>query len=283
MIPASRAALKGSFGAGSPSFRPLFAFLLAISFRLSYAFHEQDEGAGKAAETISPRGVAMDRETTERDRRGALVLRERAQPGRSPRAERVDSARRCAPALLAARTEDQHEAARLIAGFGPFLLGGGRLYCLDGGNVFNPYRLAAWVRRRGVDPATALERVQVSRAYTCHQLLGAVEAMLPKLLEHEPPPPVLLLGVDRLFLDEDLALWERRWLFGRIIEEAERLGRRGLPMVVTLTSLEGTPWARWVTGKARILSGPGGELSRLPSRLVAKAAVPHSELKGKSD
>ena len=147
------------------------------------------------------------------------------------------------PPILAV-TAPASKTGRVIAALGPLLLQGRALYCLDGGNVFDPYRLALWMRAQGFDPAPALERIFVSRAYTCHQLVGAVEAMLSPLVEQEPTPVVALLGVDKLFHDEDLPLHERRYLFDRIVACAGDLGRRGLPFLITLTPVKANPWAR---------------------------------------
>ncbi|GEM_PF-3108316 len=135
---------------------------------------------------------------------------------------------------------------RLIAAFAPWLAAGRELYCLDGANCFNPYRLTALLRRHGLDPQPLLARLWISRAYTCHQLLGGVETLLGPLAERPAPPAAAILGVDRLFLDEDLPLWERRYLFDRILTEAEALRRRGLPLLVTHVSEpdRSNPWLR---------------------------------------
>lgn len=176
--------------------------------------------------------------------------------------DRGNGARNPHPPIIALVLPD-HQTGRVISAFAPFLLRGRRLYCLDGGNVFNPYRLAVWARREGLDPQLLLERVFISRAYTCHQLLGAAETMLAPLIDGPEPPLVAFLGVDRLFHDEDLPQWERRYLFERLLDCTDRLHARGLPILITVTDAEPNPWARRLSRVALILPDVGRALGRI--------------------
>ncbi len=165
--------------------------------------------------------------------------------------------------VLALRMPDA-QTSRLLAALGPFLLGGGRVFCLDGGNLFNPYRLADWLRRSGTDPTPILEnRLFVSRAFTCHQLAGATEMLLSPLVEQPEPPLTLLLGIEKLFLDEDIPLFERRHLFDRILSEARRLQKRGLPILVTCGENAGPPWLDALRRSAFVLPDLSSALARI--------------------
>lgn len=219
-----------------------------------------------------PAQRARDRSISRsRGRRTARFANRDGEPGRPPPLLAPALAPEATPhfapegaPLLALATPGQSEAGRVIAAFAPLLLNGRRLYCLDGGGVFNPYRLSAWVRRQRLDPAAVLERVFVSRAYTCHQLLGALETLAAPLAEEPEPPPVALLGVDRLFIDEDLPLWERRYLFKRILEEAGDLRRQGTPVLMTFVGEGGkTPWTRQIGKAALVLEDVGNALRRI--------------------
>lgn len=144
----------------------------------------------------------------------------------------------------------------LLAALGPALADGLALYCLDGGNAFDPLRLAAQLRRAGIPPAPILaERLFVSRAFTCHQLAGAVTQLLAPLAEQEPRPLAMILGVERLFLDEDISFFERRHLFGRILENARALARRGLPILVTCGAERADPWLAALKSHTDFLPG----------------------------
>jgi hypothetical protein len=132
---------------------------------------------------------------------------------------------------------------RLLAGLLPWIAHGGLVYCIDGGNAFDPYRLTTQTRQAGLEMPDVLERVFVSRAYTCHQLLESIETMLPPLAQKPLPPLALLLHLDHLFHEEDISLEERRYLFDRIVEKVAALHREGLTLLLTLCPNEPNPWA----------------------------------------
>ncbi len=91
----------------------------------------------------------------------------------------------------------------------------GPLLVLDGGNRFNAYPVA----RRLHDP-TALERLQVARAFTCFQM----QALLQSTATDGPA----LLVIDPLatFNDENVPTSERQYTFHRCVAELTRLSRR---------------------------------------------------------
>jgi hypothetical protein len=153
----------------------------------------------------------------------------------------------------------------MIQALGPWLMEGCRVYCLDGGNVFNPLPLARWLAGQGGRSGQIMEeRLFVSRAYTCHQLAGAARTMLA-LLASEQAPPVLALitGIETLFLDEDIPLFERRYLFQRVLAEARALGERGLPVLITYASGPPNPWVEQLARSARMLKENGALLPML--------------------
>lgn len=146
-----------------------------------------------------------------------------------------------------------YQTGRLFASLLPLAAAGRNIYCIDGGNGFDPYRLATLARAEGLDPADVLGRVFVSRAYTCHQLASAVETMLEPLAAEPAPPVVGLLGLDRLFLDDDISLYERRYIFERIMTHAERHHDAGLPLFITYLGDAASPWARRLARTALML------------------------------
>jgi hypothetical protein len=82
---------------------------------------------------------------------------------------------------------------------------------VDAANRFDPYALVREARVRGLAPREALSRVQVARAFTCHQLVRLLAESLPPALE--PGSLVMVLGPVSLFYDEQVPLGERRRLF----------------------------------------------------------------------
>jgi hypothetical protein len=126
---------------------------------------------------------------------------------------------------------DEH--GLLVGAFLKYLLEGGRLYCLDAGNCFDPYPLALAARSEGLAPEMLLERVFVSRAATCHQIVSVVEEMLLPLCEEPGTKGIAVLGLDTLFADEDIPLFERRYLFGRALKGIAGIRSAGVGCIVT--------------------------------------------------
>ncbi|WP_449245067.1 hypothetical protein [Desulfobacca acetoxidans] len=84
---------------------------------------------------------------------------------------------------------------------------------VDAANRFDPYQLVREGRKRGLLPDQVLTRVQVSRVFTCHQLVQLVWEGLPAELAKVDRALVILLGPCSLFYDEQTPLAERRRLF----------------------------------------------------------------------
>lgn len=93
----------------------------------------------------------------------------------------------------------------------------GPLRVLDGGNCFRGHQLARELRRHSTHLEDALERVQIARAFTCHQVLT--------LLGNTPAGPLPTLALDLLstFYDESVNLGERRRLLLACREHLQRL------------------------------------------------------------
>lgn len=148
--------------------------------------------------------------------------------------------------LLPALALPRGQAGHLVAALLPALAEGRPCYCLDGGNCFDPYVLTSQARRLGLNPKPLLERIFISRAYTCHQLLEAITSMLAPLAERPEPPLAVILGLDRLFLDDDIPLGERRRLYSRVVARIKELLQRGLPLLTAVTHAEcGVRNAEW--------------------------------------
>jgi hypothetical protein len=92
----------------------------------------------------------------------------------------------------------------------------GPLTVLDGGNRFNAYLVARGARGQ----ADLLERITVSRAFTCYQMLTLLEATLCL------PRPILALDLLNTFYDESVKAHERRRLLMGCIVHLDRLSRQ---------------------------------------------------------
>jgi hypothetical protein len=90
------------------------------------------------------------------------------------------------------------------------------LAVLDGGNRFNAYFVARGARGQ----SELLERITVSRAFTCYQMLTLLETT------HSLPGPILALDLLNTFSDESVRVHERRRLLTGCIAHLDRLSRQ---------------------------------------------------------
>ena len=103
----------------------------------------------------------------------------------------------------------------------------GPVQVLDGGNLFDAYGIARQVRRHTHHLEAVLERLKVSRAFTCYQMTALLAA------QAERPIPLLAPGLLTTFRDENVPLAERRHLLARCLGHLQRLGRRA-PLIVNV-------------------------------------------------
>jgi hypothetical protein len=103
----------------------------------------------------------------------------------------------------------------------------GPLTILDGGNRFQPYRVAQLLRQKTVDVNAVSKRIFIRRAFTCYQMLA--------LLENTPAlkQPYIILDLLATFYDEHVPTHEARRLLDACLHQAERL-RQLAPLLITL-------------------------------------------------
>jgi hypothetical protein len=97
---------------------------------------------------------------------------------------------------------------------------------VDAAQSFDPYLVARVGRYRGLDLRVLLERIRLSRAFTCHQLATLLCETLPAT-GRGGGEPLFVLGPCALFYDDQVALTERRNLFKQVAASLAVLGRRG--------------------------------------------------------
>ena len=107
----------------------------------------------------------------------------------------------------------------------------GRVIVIDGGNCFDAYTLARALRRRTHEIRSALNAVQLSRAFTCYQMT----AMLAELPINGTP--VIVLDMLSTFLDENVNFTKRQRLLDNSLNLLRRISE-GAPVAV---------WARTQT------------------------------------
>lgn len=103
----------------------------------------------------------------------------------------------------------------------------GRVGVLDGGNSFDAYQVARFLRRRTSQLSEALSRIHVARVFTCYQMLT--------LLEETPVSNIPLLILDFLatFYDESVSVAESYRLLGVALGHLNRL-RKSAPVILSI-------------------------------------------------
>ena len=82
----------------------------------------------------------------------------------------------------------------------------GKVLVIDGGNRFDAYALSRELRQRTVEVHAMLDRVILSRVFTCYQMTATL-SQLPL-----DGTPVMILDLLSSFLDESVAFGKRRYL-----------------------------------------------------------------------
>jgi hypothetical protein len=101
------------------------------------------------------------------------------------------------------------------------------LYVLDGGNTFQGYYLARALRRYTADIAAPMQRVLLSRAFTCYQMSALLdEDCFTPGSPSSRPAPILVLDFLSSFYDQGVRITDRRRLLTGCIRRLQILSRR---------------------------------------------------------
>jgi len=102
----------------------------------------------------------------------------------------------------------------------------GKVRVIDGGNRFDPYRIARLVRRETGELTAILGGITVARAFTCYQVLALLEVQAVLAV------PLLVLDLLSTFADENVRYIERSRLLDGCIVQLQRLAGAA-PVLVT--------------------------------------------------
>ncbi len=201
----------------------------------------------------------------------------------SPRAVFVPTARGAVTALRPGVTffHGHEQSSRLAHYFlaAPLSRGETVLF-LDAANCFDPFQVAKFARRCGREPKEFLERVRVSRAFTCFQMAELVERT-PEAARRFGARCVVLTGFPDIFDDEEIPAAQARAAFIRIQPHFRRWAALRLrALAFSDRAAHATPlrrWlmrelGRWAAAVCRLEEGPAGLRLReeKPSASAAK-------------
>lgn len=116
---------------------------------------------------------------------------------------------------------------------GRVILRGRTVLYVDGANAFDPYILSALARDAGQSPRAVMQRLHLTRAFTCHQLETLIVERLPSAIAHYRPGLVVISGWSHLFHDENVPAREAFRLLQNTARRVRSLTEAGQPILAT--------------------------------------------------
>ncbi len=107
------------------------------------------------------------------------------------------------------------------------------VWVLDGANSFNAYFVARRARGWGYAPEPILERIKLSRAFTCYQMKELVTRRLASTLGPPQGTAIFCLGLLETFYDEDVKVADAVRMIKMISATFVTLARRGYTILIT--------------------------------------------------
>jgi len=132
------------------------------------------------------------------------------------------------------------------------LAAAGTVRVLDGGNSFNAYGVAREVRRHTHHLESALERISLSRAFTCYQMAALLADTA------SGAGATLVLELLLTFADENVRREERQRLLEGCLAHLQRLQVGGAQLMVSI-SLQSVSEPGWL----EMIEGISGQVWRL--------------------
>lgn len=111
---------------------------------------------------------------------------------------------------------------------------GEHLGAIIGHNQFDVYALARWARAHGHNPRPLLTHIELSRAFTCHQLHRRIVT-----LDAQPRvdwAALYVLGLLETFYDEDVKVYEAARLLNESLYHLKSIAAKGLPVLITVSA-----------------------------------------------
>jgi hypothetical protein len=109
----------------------------------------------------------------------------------------------------------------------------------DGANTFDPYVVAKFARKEGLNGETLLKQIAVARAFTCYQLTTLVGERLDPMVPAGTSALVVLLGPCNMFFDEDVPVGEAVLLFRRMLAKIQILSEKGIFFLMSQSAAGG--------------------------------------------
>lgn len=130
-----------------------------------------------------------------------------------------------------------HMAAHAMAQGNPIAV-------VDGCNRFDVHALSRFARIRKIDPNKFLNRIFISRGFTCYQMEQAITHKLPMFLTSVHSNTALVFGLLDTFYDEQASLREVRQILQRLLNAFQKLKSQGVSLLLVCSERTVAPQER---------------------------------------
>ncbi len=122
------------------------------------------------------------------------------------------------------------------------LLRGVPIALVDGTNRFDLYYIAEFARRvtgkTPVKPDDLLDRIFISRAFTCYQMEAVITERLPLFAAKRHTPVIVVFGLLDTFYDEQAPLFEVKASVQRIIASLHKLKQENYSVLLAVQDMK---------------------------------------------
>ena len=115
---------------------------------------------------------------------------------------------------------------------------------VDGCNRFNVHLLSHFARERRLDPDEFLNRIFISRGFTCYQMEQAVSGRLPLFLESIGSTIAMIFGLLDTFYDEQAPFREVQQILWRVLGTLQDIKAGGVSVLLACTEWNVLPKER---------------------------------------
>jgi len=109
---------------------------------------------------------------------------------------------------------------------------GNPIAVVDGCNRFDVHALSRFARARKIDPNKFLNRIFISRGFTCYQMEQAIAHKLPVFLAGIHSNTALIFGLLDTFYDEQASLREVRQILQRLLGSFQEMKSKGISLLL---------------------------------------------------
>ena len=179
-------------------------------------------------------------------------------------------AKRSCPFLLLEAPRESPSIATYLAGW--VVTSGRTVLYIDAANAFDPYLVSRLARQKGRNPQELLQRILISRPFTCYQLQTLLQDRMETAVEEMGAGLVILSGMVDLLLDEMVPDWEARRIMEKILKSIGRVREeKRIPFLATQRVREGPVRRRFLLLQAEREAQVVGRLQELSAETPRQA------------